>query len=238
MDSEYYVYGHKTPDGKVFYVGKGKGIRQYQTGNRNVYWKRIAVKYGYKSMIIENNLTEQEAYEKEIIWIKHYKETGQCDANFTEGGDGVRVEKRWWNKKISAALMGKSAPLGRDNKSFKDVLQKSELYDLYVIQKLPTTEIASRYGVSYGLVIARLREFGITVRPPGRGKVPICCVSDGKIFKSINDAANYYNLFRENIRKVLNGRYKTTGGKSFAYLPDNSRTGESPIESARGNGGG
>jgi hypothetical protein len=216
--NDYYVYAHKKPNGHIFYVGKGSGIRQHQTGNRNAYWKRIVKKHGYSPMILEKNLTEKEAYDKEIVWIKHYKETGQCDANFTNGGDGVRVEKRWWNEAISRALKGKIMPKGRLNKSFKDYITKEELKKLYIDEKLSSVAISKIIGISYTTVLKRVSEYGLDKRNCGKENVSIICVNDGKVFASINDAARYYNIFRENIRKVLHGKYKHTGGKKFEYV--------------------
>jgi hypothetical protein len=178
-------------------------------------------------MILEQNLTETESYEKEIIWIKHYKDTGQCDANFTDGGDGVRVEKRWWNDAISKALRGIPRPKGKENKSFKDNISKEEIVEMYVNKGMASTEIGVKCGLSYTTVISRLRDYGIDVRANGKKSLPIRCTTDGKEFSSVNGAAKYYNLYRENIRKVLNGKYRHTGGKIFEYVTDNRRVSES-----------
>jgi hypothetical protein len=222
--NNYYVYAHQKPDGSIFYVGKGRGIRQHQTGNRNEYWKRIVNKHGYKSIILEGNLTEQEAYSREIAWIKHYKGIGQCDANFTDGGDGVRVAKRWWNEAISNALKGKRGASGRENKSFKDKITKDELMKMYIEEGLSSVIIGKMTGLSYTTILSRAREYGLSPRPCGKPSRKIICVTDGKEFASINGAAKHYNLFRENIRKVLHGKYKHTGGKQFKYVTDNRET--------------
>jgi hypothetical protein len=226
--NKYYVYAHKRPDGHIFYVGKGRGIRQHQTGNRNLYWKRIVKKHGYESMIVEGNLTEKEAYDKEIIWIKHYKESGQCDANFTDGGDGVRVEKRWWSEAISNALKGKKRASGRESKSFKDNVTKDELTRMYVGEGLSSVDIGKITGLSYATILSRVRGYGLLPRPGGKPSIKILCTTDGNEFASINDAAKKYNLFRENIRKVLHGKYKHTGGKQFQYVTDDRETNGSP----------
>ena len=218
---DYYVYAHVTPDEEVFYIGKGGGIRQFQTGNRSAFWRRIKNKYGYTSKLLEEGLTESEAYIKEMEYIASYKNCGQCKANFTLGGDGVRVEKRWWNDSISKSLMGRKRAKGMENKSYKNFLSKGQLYDLYVKKGKSSVSIGEKCGISYTTVIARLREYGIEIRKPGKAKVKIKCLTDGKEFSSISEAASFYNIFRENIRKVLHGKYKYTGGKSFAYVREN-----------------
>lgn len=88
----YYIYFHinKTTR-EVFYVGKGLGKRAFVKSHRSKYWKRIVAKYGYEIEIIEENLTEEHAFERESFWIA---KIGRKDLkkgtliNFTDGGDG------------------------------------------------------------------------------------------------------------------------------------------------------
>lgn len=216
----YYVYAHHTPDGRVFYVGKGCNGRQHQTGNRSVFWKRIVNKYGFRSFLLAKNLSEDEAYIQEIEWIDYYKRMGWCEANFTIGGDGVRVEKRWWNEAISKSLKGTARPKGKGSPSYRDVISEDELRDLYIGRGLSTIAIAERCGVSMTTVWTRLSACGIPIRRPGRNRKSIECINDGKVFQSMSEAARYYGVYRENVRKVLNGTYRHTGGKQFRYVTE------------------
>lgn len=216
--NKFYVYAHAKPDGEVFYVGKGSGKRLFTTGNRSSLWKRIVSKYGYTAIILEECLTEQDSYEREVYFISYYKSIGQCVANFTLGGDGVNVENRWWGNKISASLKGKKCASGIDSKSYKDFMPESTLRKLYLDDGLSTTKISHLCGVSYGTVWSRLKSLGIATRPKGRAKRKVFCVTDNLEFNSITDAARHYCLFRENIGKVLAGKYKHTGNKVFSYI--------------------
>lgn len=211
----YYVYGHKTNGGKVFYVGKGMGDRMHKTANRSVFWKRVAKKHGWSAFIIEKNLVESMAYEREIFWIYYYKSLGECQCNMTQGGDGVRVKKRWWGEKIGNSLRGIKRPNGKNSQSYKDFATFEELSSLYLERGLSTVDIAKLMGVSIPTVCSRLKQYKIKIRPPGKSKKRIQCVNDGKIFESMSQAAKFYNLHTQNIRKVLNGKYKTTGRKVF-----------------------
>jgi hypothetical protein len=214
-NKSYYVYLHKTvKNGIVFYVGKGSGYRMFATGNRSNGWKRIAKKYGFIPEIIEDNLTEDEAYKKEIEYIKYFKDIGLCDANVSLGGKGVNVPKRWWGENISKSLIGLKREYGIFNKSYKNFIDKDTLFDLYVNKNMSSVEISKRYGVSIVTVLARCRDYGIEVY---HGK-KIQCTTDGNMFNSISEAAEYYGVYRENIRKVLAGKYKKTGNKHFKYI--------------------
>jgi hypothetical protein len=219
MEKKYYIYAHIRNDtNNIFYIGKGCGKRAYIKSNRSLYWKRIVEKYNYRVEFLLENLTEEEAYKFEIYYIDIEKNKGNCEANFTSGGDGVKVEKRWWNDKISKALKGKICPKGIENKSYKEFCNKEELYDLYINQKKSSVEISKIFNVSYTTVTFRLKEFNIEKRKCGRISKKIICINDNKIFNSLSEAAIFYNLHRENISKVLKGIYKHTGNKKFEYL--------------------
>lgn len=124
MDSNFYIYRHIRLDTNTpFYVGKGKDKRAYSK-QRNNYWHRIVSKYGYVVEMIEENLTEDQAFAKEIELIKLYKSQGFCEANFTDGGDGAsglnhseEIKKRIseankgqipWNKGKTGVYSGES----------------------------------------------------------------------------------------------------------------------------------
>lgn len=88
----FYVYAHKKPCGEVFYIGKGKNRRAWSKYDRNSMWVNTANKYGYTVEIIHDNLTEQEAFDKEVELIRKYGRrnigTGIL-TNLTDGGEGV-----------------------------------------------------------------------------------------------------------------------------------------------------
>ena len=216
--NHYFIYAHTLPDGKVFYVGKGSGQRHLKTSNRSVYWKRIVKKYGYRAIILENNLSEEQAYQREIYWIEYYKDNGQCFANFTNGGDGVRVTKRWWGDAISQSMRGKKGPRGMKSSSYKNVISVEELSKCYIELKMSSVAIGDKFKITPPTVLSRLQEYGIEIRKPGKARRCIRCINDGKVFPSISETARYYNLFRENISKVLSGKYKHTGGKRFEQI--------------------
>lgn len=107
----YYVYLHRrATDNKVFYVGKGKGKRAFQTNGRNDRWNKTYKKHGRVVEIVFEDLSQQEAFDIEIDTITemryHYGET-LC--NMTNGGDGLSGFKhsRETKEKISISLVGK-----------------------------------------------------------------------------------------------------------------------------------
>lgn len=90
-----YVYRHIRLDkNEPFYIGIGSDKTYYRANKksqRNMHWNRIVAKTNYEVEIMLDNLTWDEACEKEKEFIKLYKRNnyGGILANITEGGDGV-----------------------------------------------------------------------------------------------------------------------------------------------------
>lgn len=111
--NDFCVYRHIRLDTNTpFYVGKGSLARAYKIkSNRSEYHKRIRLKHGCVVQIIFKNLTEAEAFAKEIEFIALYKKFGMCEANLTLGGEGSagRLVSKETAQKIAKANLGKKA---------------------------------------------------------------------------------------------------------------------------------
>lgn len=91
-----YVYKHTTLDtNQVFYIGIGSDSnyrRSKLKSDRNKLWERVVKKHGYKVDILFDNITWEEACQKEIELIAFYGRrdlnTGTL-TNLTEGGEGI-----------------------------------------------------------------------------------------------------------------------------------------------------
>lgn len=114
--TRFYVYVHfDLTNQRPFYVGKGHGKRAFSKHKRNDYWKNIVNKHGYSIEILEDNLTEDQAYELEKYWISQFKAWGFKLCNMTEGGEGaskgVKLSESHKNK-ISISLIGNTRTKG------------------------------------------------------------------------------------------------------------------------------
>jgi hypothetical protein len=132
----FYTYAHYTPEGRLFYIGKGTGYRAYSKYRKNQHWKNIVAKYGQpKVEILANWSSEEEALNHEVLLIECFRDMGYKLCNKTNGGEGTsgykytpeqietsRLAHRGypaWNKgiplsaetkqKLSQALIGKVA---------------------------------------------------------------------------------------------------------------------------------
>jgi len=85
----FYTYAHSTPEGRLFYIGKGHGRRAYIYHKRNNYWNHVVAKYGKPTVqILADWKTEQEAFEHESFLIQCFRDMGYKLANLTDGGEG------------------------------------------------------------------------------------------------------------------------------------------------------
>ena len=94
----FYTYAHYTPQGRLFYIGKGHGERAHSKLGRNKYWSSIVKKYGKPDVqILAHWDTEKEAFSHEILLIDCFKELGHKLCNMTNGGEG-QIGMTPWNK--------------------------------------------------------------------------------------------------------------------------------------------
>ena len=109
--NNFYVYVHFRKDNlQPFYVGKGKGRRVNITHNRNKHWQNVVAKHGLFAQIMENNLTEEQAFEREKFYIQVLGKENLC--NHTDGGEGISGYKH------SAESIKKSSRFGEKNGMF------------------------------------------------------------------------------------------------------------------------
>jgi len=94
----YKVYLHiKLDTGEPFYVGKGKGQRPNTSSNRSEWWYKTVKKHGFDIIILEDNLSNKEAFQKEIYWIARIgrQKLGNGSLiNLTDGGEGASGNKQ------------------------------------------------------------------------------------------------------------------------------------------------
>ncbi|NBU34555.1 hypothetical protein EB118_19915 [bacterium] len=106
------LYRHIRLDkNEPFYIGIGKTEkRAYSNKIRNKHWHNIVNKTGYKVQIMFDDLTWDEACEKEKEFIALYgrKEFGGMLCNMTDGGEGVINMSKETRQKLSEFNKGKT----------------------------------------------------------------------------------------------------------------------------------
>lgn len=133
----FYTYAHYTPEGRLFYIGKGHGRRAYTFYKRNNYWNHVVEKYGKPEVqILATWDAEEEAFDHEVLLIDCFKELGHKLANLSSGGEGSSglQHSEEFKQKISNLHKGNKWRLGIPT-SAKQKIAASKLFagNLYAI---------------------------------------------------------------------------------------------------------
>lgn len=110
----FYVYEYTRLDtNEVFYVGKGKGNRYKEIKKRNDVFLAIINSTTYKVEKILEDLSESDAFEAEVSFIKYRKSLGQASCNLTNGGEGSSgyITKDSTKQLLSTLLKGRTSPM-------------------------------------------------------------------------------------------------------------------------------
>jgi hypothetical protein len=106
------TYAHYTPQGRLFYIGKGANeYRAYYMKNRNKYWNSVVEKHGQPEVkILATWGTNKEACSHEVLLISCFRDMGYKLVNLTNGGEGTSGRKltKEHKQKISKALKGRA----------------------------------------------------------------------------------------------------------------------------------
>lgn len=125
----FYTYAHYTPQGRLFYIGKGSSLRRAKHfKNRNSYWDNVVKKYGApKVEILAKWPTEAEALEHEKFLILCFRELNYALCNLTDGGEGTSGHKQTAEHRAKISLKLKNRP---GKKPSPETLQKLRLSHL------------------------------------------------------------------------------------------------------------
>ena len=225
-ERKYYVYEwYIVNTNEVFYVGKGKGNRYRQTKGRNYFFQCMYNTRNCDVRKIYENLSEEEAFQKEIETIKYYKEcTDYRLTNQTDGGDGTSgwiapqefkdkqslIQKQQWQDKDFRQKM-------LDIRNREDSPYKSkEFRDK--ISKLVQGENNPNYNNSWTTEQRqKLREkqqrnplYKDETNPNAE---KIICIETGEVFECVKFAKEKYKIKTDgSITVALKNKIRTAGG--------------------------
>jgi len=131
------LYRHiRLDNNEVFYIGIGENEkRAYNKRGRSIYWKRVVSKSEYEIEFVFEDLTWEQACEKEKEFIALYGRqdlrTGTL-VNLTNGGEGVpnMVRSKEWKLERSRAMKGNKIWLGKTHsQESKKLMSKAKMGD-------------------------------------------------------------------------------------------------------------
>ena len=207
-----YLYRHIRLDkNKPFYIGigsdnKGQYKRAYNKKGRSYSWKDITYKTNYKVEIMIDDISWEEACEKEIFFISYY---GRKDlskgilTNLTDGGEGQFGRKDTQSTKIK-----KSKPKSGEAKIN---MKKSHEYRDYSYLK---NKAGAKAGVKKSL------DHTIKIQNAANNKkIKIWCPELNIIFSSLTEASKILNKTTGNISNILRSKTnKTRSGLTLVKI--------------------
>jgi|688.fasta_scaffold245222_2 DNA invertase Pin-like site-specific DNA recombinase len=189
----YYVYEWIDPEtGNIFYVGKGKGKRAwnshsgYRCGNKlkNILKKGYAIQEIVN--IVKEGLSESVALSIEDSLIKKYKRIEDGGTLFNHALNGARISNKK-KKQIDLAIL--------NNVKF-----------LYEQQKCSANSIGKVYGVNGGTILRWLKSVGVKIRANSLPKKHIHqhIFSVLEMYSCGNTASSIASHFNVDVSTVIN----------------------------------
>lgn len=226
----YTVYKHTCPNGKVYIGITGRNPKErWNYGNgysNNKHFQNAIKKYGWKNIkhqILFDELTKEEAEQKEIELISFYRSTyEQFGYNIDSGGNCNKSHSNETKRKISNSLIG------------HEVTNETRIKNSVVLEafgeKLTIFEWAEKTGIKPQTIWARVNKYGktaeqaLSVKEFRGEKTKRCVVQIDKNGKKINEFESATKAEKEtgvcHIGMCCNGKRKTSGGYVWKWFDD------------------
>ena len=202
MENNYKVYIHIFPNNKV-YIGITRNRTDIRWANGKGYKSQKVMsnainKYGWKNIehkVLYENLTKEEAEQKEIELIAFYKSNQRkYGYNIENGGNCVGKMSEETKKKISKSNIGKNTGI------------KNGMYGKHPKGEFKKGNIPHNKGKKTSEEERRKRS------------KPVLCVETGIVYYSAREANKQIGISYKSISSVCNKKRKTTGGYHWEFI--------------------
>ena len=204
MGNNYKVYIHIFPNNKV-YIGITRNRTDIRWANGKGYKSQKVMsnainKYGWENIehkVLYENLTKEEAEQKEIELIAFYKSNQRkYGYNIENGGNCVGKMSEETKKKISKSNIGKNTGI------------KNGMYGKHPKGEFKKGNIPHNKGKKTSEEERRKRS------------KPVLCVETGIVYYSAREANKQTGISYKNISRVCNKIKKTTGGYHWEFVKE------------------
>ena len=218
----YIVYEHINKINNKKYFGITKRTAEQRWGKEGKNYKTSPCfysaiqKYGwdnFEHIILFENLTKEEACQKEQELIKKYRTNDrEFGYNLTSGGDYFVMNKEV-KIKISKALKGNKNNLGKKHseETRKKISESLKGHIVTEEQRKHMSEAAKKRHVP----CSEEKRKNLSQNYPN--KKPVYCIELDKIYESVQECARQLHLHATAVSKVCRGKLNTTGGYHFCY---------------------
>lgn len=232
---DFYVYAHFDQNNSCRYIGKGRANRAWAFDQRSKRWDSIFQEIKPIVKILDKNLSELDAYQKEAYHIAEALKFGEPLLNVTAGGESFDG----WDERARQLLSDDRK--GEKTWTFGKA-RPQETRDKISATKQANPESVARYWQGKkrdpGLM-ARVNKASLTpeaiekraaklrgkthseehkkkIKDSSRKKA-IICITTGEEFESMNMAAKTLGISCGGLCDVVTGKRKSLKGLSFKY---------------------
>jgi hypothetical protein len=179
------------------------------------------LKLKYEIKVLEE-VEKHELGEDEQWWIRWGRLRGWSLTNLTDGGEGLggHIFTEDHKAKVGAAHRGKT--LSAEARAKISVSMQGRIVSIEECEKRRLRATGRKHSIETCRKISAIHK-GKTVSPEARQKVSeknsvaIVDETTGLRYASAVHAADALNLHPSPVSKVLRGRHKTAGGRTFRY---------------------
>lgn len=227
--SEYCVYKHTTPSGKVYIGITSQNIyKRWKNGagyELCTAFQRAIQKYGWKNIkheVLATGLTKQQACDMEVSLIAQYQSSDPAYGyNLTCGGEHYEFPEH-----VREAIRQRVIERYEREPEIKEKISKAQ------IGRKMSPETRAKHSAAMKAYIAAHPEARERCGALFRGKkrpaetrekmrqassVKVKCNETGAVFNSVMAAADFACVSRTAVTNNLKGRSRTTGGYTFSY---------------------
>lgn len=194
---EFYVYVHRDPQGRVFYVGKGKKRRAWEKEGHNPLWHSYVDRFNgdYEVEVIRSGLNEDEAMWLEEDVMKEYGGQLVNWVNMHRAADYEASERYWEVRREMDVLLQEARALQELDKEKAVELHRQALARMKESQSVFMDEYFT------GLALKLYQELMAKARADNAGKVwmlnlLVTCLMDlGRHEEALLETKQYLNDF-------------------------------------------
>jgi len=188
-----YVYAHVDSTGKIFYVGKGEGKRAWSR-ERHMFWHQYVEKHlngNYGVLIIQDNLSAEEAEEVEAEWIAQCSQDIVNCINMGRATDFEACDQVYKLRNANRVLIQQA-------KSMEKVdLEKAVTLYVNAIQAIREYAfINCEKGLIGQLLDENIEEFGRSGEIEALDRLTMCLTKLGRAEEAVQRVANYITTYR------------------------------------------
>ena len=219
MNRNYKLYVHISPNGKRYYgITKQEPYQRWKNGlgyksyKKDSHFYNAIKKYGwdnFKHEVLFNNLTEEEAKLLEQFYIALYDTTNRDKGyNLTLGGESSNGLKHTKETKERLSKINKTYKHTKEAKIKIGKANKGKHLSEETKRKISEANKGHKHSEEAKKKMSKNQ-------PNSR---PVICITTGKIFFTVAEAGEYYNIDKTHISSCCKGKRKSCG-----KLPDGTK---------------